>query len=391
MDFRGRFQGAETDAGSGGRVSPCGATSRGYLLLLPILALLSGCGRQPSEAVIALNGTTPDRLFSEAIADSLAALPTPVRLVVFDPQPGNMAWAPAVEEARRVVAMEGLVAVVGHRDSRSTMVMGPIYQDAGLPLVVPTATASSIDSLGPAVFRMVPDDREEGLFLASLVTDSLQARRVSIFHWADEYGVGIKDGFLEGLEGSGVEVLDVVEYVPRRMVCPDEYQPRVDASLLKGHPEIVVLGSRWEDAACWIRLLAERLPDVVFLGADGMSPGQRLMERGGQGTERLRIVQFWAEDLADEREEAFLRDYRVASGGRMDEGTVLRWDAVALLVEAVQTVGPDREKVSQHLRALGNQRPPFLGMSGPVSFAPEAERPMVLVDVMGRPRPLWRH
>lgn len=359
--------------------------------LLPLTLLLAplvggACARSPDVAVIAMHGVQADMRYLQAAADSFLAGPHPVRVEIFDAGEATDAYRDALRRAQQVVETPGLVAVVGHRDSRSTLVVGPVYRDAGIPLVVPNATSRAISQIGPMVFRMVADDAEEGGFLARVALKGLHGDHIALFHLSDEYGVGIGDGVLAALAQDGVRAGSVTQYGLRRNRCPDDFQALVDAALLRGPPDVVILGSRTPDAACIVRLVGARVPGAHFIAADGVEPGENLRTIAGTAATRLWVTQFWT-PLEDSASAAFARDYERRSGEAPNQGTALRWDGVRLLAEAVREVGPHPRRIASYLRELGHQRPPFHGVTGDISFGPHPHK-LIVVDASDRPVPV---
>ncbi|NJD20561.1 MAG: ABC transporter substrate-binding protein [Gemmatimonadetes bacterium] len=348
-----------------------------------LVLAVAGC-RPESEAVIALHGVPADRIYLESLADSLASGTPPIRVHIFNPPMSpNATYEEALVVGEETVALQGLVGVVGHRDSRSTLVVGPLYRDAGIPLVVPNATSRAIAELGPMVFRLVPDDVEEGAFLARAAAEALGARSITVFHVGDEYGAGIRDGVLAAAAGEGLRVLDVVEYGLSRLECPGDFQPFVDASLLRGAPDVVVLGSRTPDAACVARLFLRSLPEVRFVAGDGVDQGPGLLDRIGEAAPALWVAKFFAPGDRPELD-SFHARYRAVTGVSPDPGTALRWDGVLLLVEAIRSVGADRERVAAWLAELGRKRPPFRGVTGDIAFTGGFRHTLVMTDAAGR-------
>lgn len=360
----------------------------GYARLALLTALLlAGCQRAPRVAVIGLAGTGSDPIFLRSFADSLRAGPHPVRVEIFDGGQSDDAYRSALKTAQSVVHIPGLVAVVGHRDSRSTLVVGPVYRDAGVPLVVPNATSRAIEKLGPLVFMMAADVGEEGAYLARVAVGGLHAHRVTIFHLTDEFGMGLDRSLRSALDSSGVSILDDMEYGVTRLSCPHDFEPLVDASLLGGRPDVVILGSRTPDAACVVRLFAERSSSIRFLAGDGVEAGDGFARRiGAAAAARMWIVQFWSPD-EDSVSRAFSERFQRVTGHVPDQGSALRWDGVRVVAQAVREVGPDRKKVVAYLRALGHGRPPYRGVTGNISFGPGAPRPLIVTDAWGRPVP----
>lgn len=364
------------------------AKARCGCAVLAVVAVLlaSGCRRAPRVAVIGLAGTGSDSVYYHSIADSLRAGSHPVRVEIFDGGQADDAYRTALRTAQAVVGIPGLVAVVGHRDSRSTLVVGPVYRDAGVPLVVPNATSRAIEKLGPLVFMMAPDVGEEGAYLTRVAVGGLHARRVTIFHLADEFGMDLDRSLRSTLDSSGVTIVDDLEYGVTREACPDDFEPLVDASLLRGQPDVVILASRTPDAACIVHLFAERSSSTRFLAGDGVDTGDEIVNRSGVAAARIWVVHFWSREQ-DSVSRAFSARFERVTGHAPDQGAALRWDGVRLVAEAVREVGPDRKEVVAYLRALGHGRPPYRGVTGAISFGPGARRPLIVVDAWGRPVP----
>ncbi len=58
-------------------------------------------------------------------------------------------------------------------------------------------------------------------------------------------------------------------------------------------------------------------------------------------------------------------------------------DAVMLAATAVREAGADRAAVSAYLRSLGVSRPPYQGITGPVSFTPNARHELLMTRIQG--------
>lgn len=64
---------------------------------------------------------------------------------------------PAEAIARELVADPTILAVVGHNATNASLAAAPIYQEAGLPMVLPTSMATQLTQWGSYIFRATSD------------------------------------------------------------------------------------------------------------------------------------------------------------------------------------------------------------------------------------------
>jgi len=66
-------------------------------------------------------------------------------------------------------------------------------------------------------------------------------------------------------------------------------------------------------------------------------------------------------------------------------------DALMLLARAVGDVGADRRAIRSYLESLGRERPPYPGITGPISFGPGRRTNLVMTRLVdGHPeRVAW--
>jgi branched-chain amino acid transport system substrate-binding protein len=269
----------------------------------------------------------------------------------------------------------GMVAVVGHAGSRETLLGAPVYNSAGIPHLVPTSTSRRLAELGQWTFRLAPNDSVEGDVLAAFAIDSLGARSATIFYFNDEYGVGLRDGVRAGLTRRGAAVLDQVSVGAGS--CPplsarDDFAAGVLASLRRAVPDVVVLAGRRVDGACVMRLVDSAQPTMRFLAGDGIeSRSTQLGEIAGRAVDRLHSVVFWDRARDDSATREFVGRFTRLVGRAPDDTDAMVYDAFLLLGEAVREAGAHRAAVRRWLESLGDARPPWEGITGPVSFRAE--------------------
>ena len=125
----------------------------------------------------------------------------PVELVTGDTQVDTVQ---GVEEARRLVEVEGVHAIVGPLSSTVTIAVAEsVTGPAGVPTISPSATSPSItvaDDNG-YLFRSTISDAAQGVALADLASDE-GYDNVAVLFRNDAYGQGLADAFETAFDGT---------------------------------------------------------------------------------------------------------------------------------------------------------------------------------------------
>lgn len=347
-----------------------------------LLLLAQGCARQRERAVIgdafAIAGPPTVQVARSEIAAWDSSRAPAVSIVV---QPQGLAGDPVdveVERAQRLVAIPDLVGVVGHGGSRASLAAAPVYNAAHVPQIVPTGTSRLLKRAGRWTFMLAPDDSVEGAFIARFVTERLAARRISVFFVRDEYGFGLRDGLVAGLRLRGLKVVDQVSY--QRI---NDFRTLVSASFRRGVPDAVVVAGRAGDAGLIARFVRRAAPRVKIVVGDGALVLPELADSAGPAADSIYAVACWLPNAPDSVSRAFVRRFRLLAGRDPQPYEAMAHDAIMVLASAIRAVGTDRSAIRRYLLALGVSRPPYLGVTGPITFGPERPSRLVMARLRG--------
>lgn len=130
----------------------------------------------------------------------------PIDLAVHDD--GNDAGK-ARECAKEIVRDGRALAVIGHMTSGASAAAAPVYADAGVPAITPTATSDGLVSSSPWYLRTVFGNRVQSEFAATYLHAVLGARRVSVVGEDSEYGRTIREGVVRAFGGIGTVAHDL--------------------------------------------------------------------------------------------------------------------------------------------------------------------------------------
>jgi branched-chain amino acid transport system substrate-binding protein len=330
----------------------------------------TACRGGPPRAAIALSYPAWARPYAE-VAESLAAGgATRLPAIVVDDADSSETTVRMVRWAQRLSALDSVVGVVGPSGSRVALATAPIYNAAGIPQVVPSATSRLLRQAGPWTFTLAPDDSVEGAFIARYLASVLHVRRVILFYANDEFGQGLRQAVRASLARSGVEFTAELA-----VSVESDFEPLLAAALRRGHPDAIVMAARDRETGTVAALAARLAPGVPIVASDGaLRPGP-LARFAGAALGNIRAVSFWMPDTADARIRRFIRIARARNGQPPDADAAMVQDAIALMAAAVADVGPDRSAIREWLRSLGRERPPFPGLTGPITFGgPAAPR-----------------
>ena len=286
-----------------------------------------------------------------------------------------------VDGAAQLTRLPGVVAVVGHQDSRTTLLAAPVYHEAHVPLVVPTATSRVIGVASPWIFPLAPNDSQEGVFIAEFATRRLGAKAIALLYDNDEYGRGLRDGVQAALAAAGTSLS---AEAPIGAIC--EPGGGSDASLAlatpsRHPPDLLVIASRPRDAGCIIRQARLRIPALRVIAGDAVEISDSLLAAMGAGSAATYFVAFWYSGLTDQRSAAFTSAYRRIVGTAPKPGAAMHYDAFMLVMQAVRDAGPSPKAIQAYLTQLGKSRPAYQGVTGPITFGPERRRPLFMLRV----------
>lgn len=342
-----------------------------HILLLATAAACSSEGGQPVVGfAYARNGADYLDLARAALTDAGHALP----VFRYDSGSGLESTDSALAFAAALAGDPRIAVVVGPSNSRHALATAPAYNAAHIPQVIPSATSRRLVSAGPYTFTLAPNDSVEGDYLARFAVGAFHARRAILFYVNDEYGEGLRAGILSAFVGHG-GVVEATVPIGRGTDIP----LLLTGALRGHHPDVVFVAGRSVETALVLRSLRAIHHPLPVVAGDGAYLPSALHETAGPDLDGLYVLAFWVYDSTDPAHRAFAT--RVA-GLRHTGPTpedALTEDALRLAVAALDSAGPDREAIRKWLADLGVTRPPFLGLSGRISFGPRREHPLAIV------------
>src|SRR5918998_2132596 len=197
---------------------------------------------------------------------------------------GDSATSPqqAVEEARRLIELEGVSAIIGPAGSGETLpVAESVTGPAGVLEVTMSATspALTIANDNDFLFRTVISDAAQGVVMADLGPGQ-GFWSACVLYVNNAYGQGLSDAFAERFTAEGGTITAQVPHEQEQASYASEI-----ASCLEGDPDALVGAAYPESGRVFLRELVEsgNPPTVIF--SDGLQSPDMFAELGWEAFE----------------------------------------------------------------------------------------------------------
>ena len=278
--------------------------------------------------------------------------------------------ATEADQAAQFSAADSIVAVVGHAGSKTTLLAAPIYREAGVPLIVPTATARELRGAGAGLFMLAPPDDSIGAYLADHAVDSLGAQRIGMFYIADPYGEGVHEGVMARMRARGDSLagdaaLSGTECGPSGTLAMTTL---VRAFVRRVQPDAVILVLPQLATYCAFRALVVAAPGIRILTGDSYVPTESGVRFTDDERSAVRYLVFWRQG-SDALSRAFASHMRARTNEEPTAGQALIFDAFLLVAAAAREGYTTRAGIATWLSLLGTPgHPPFQGVTGPIDF-----------------------
>jgi branched-chain amino acid transport system substrate-binding protein len=252
----------------------------------------------------------------------------------------------------------GVVAVIGHLNSGTTIPASRIYHDAGIPQISPSATAVAYTAQGyNTTYRVMANDAQQGKALGQFAVSKLGAKKIAIIDDRSAYGQGLADEFEKSAKAAGGEIV-AREYT-------DDKKTDFTAILtsIKGKtPDLVFFGGMDPQGGPMLKQLKSLGLSARFLGGDGMQ-NINFMKLAGADAEGAIASSPGLPIDAMPGGPDFRKRYE-AKYGPIQLYAPYAYDAVNVLVAAMQRANSaEPAKVLAELPKTDLQ-----GVSGPIKF-----------------------
>lgn len=252
----------------------------------------------------------------------------------------------ATNAATKLVS-DGVTVVLGHICSGATKAVLPIYKEAGIVLMSPSATNPALTQSGdyPNFFRTIASDDQQARLGVDFTIGKLGKKKIAVLHDKSDYGKGYAEYARQFIERDGKGAVVLFEGVTPGAV---DYSAVVQKIRNVG-AEAVVFGGYHPEASKIVQQLRKKRMDLPFVSDDGVKDDTFIKVAGkdAEGVYASSSRDVSALPLYKEAIEAHVKEFGTEPGAFYKEA----YSASLALLNAIEKAGStDSGKIMQALR-----------------------------------------
>jgi branched-chain amino acid transport system substrate-binding protein len=277
----------------------------------------------------------------------------------------------AVLAANKIVS-QGIKFVVGHLCSGATIAGADIYENEGVVMISPAATAPQLTEAKPRkfIFRTIGRDDQQAPAAARYIAKTLKPKKVAILHDKQSYGQGLANSVRTTLEAEKMPVA-LFEGIN---AGESDYSAVITKLKAQGI-DVVYYGGYFPELGLLLRQAREQGLKAVFVGPEGAG-NKNLNAIAGPAAEGLLLTQpadFSADPANAAITQAFLNKKRDPVGGFQ----MPAYAAIQVLAQAIAaTKSDDPAKVAAYLHSHS-----FKTAIGVIEFNPKGDLKSFKFDI----------
>lgn len=173
----------------------------------------------------------------------------------------------ATNTATKLVS-QGVDVVIGHICSGATKAALPIYRDADILVMSPSATNPDLTQSGeyPNFYRTIAADDAQARTEVDFAINELGAKKIAVIHDKGDYGKGLAEFAKKFIEESGKAEVVLYEGVTPGAV---DYSAVVQ-KIKRSDADAVIFGGYHPEASKIVTQMRKKRMDTVFISDDGV-------------------------------------------------------------------------------------------------------------------------
>ncbi|MFV2105044.1 branched-chain amino acid ABC transporter substrate-binding protein [Micromonospora sp. LOL_015] len=263
-----------------------------------------------------------------------------VELVGLDSQ-GSPDQAPGL--AQRAIDDDKMLGIVGPAYSGESEAAGPLFAEAGLVTITPSATRPSLADQGwPTFFRGVGNDLSQGPAAGVYIRDVLNAEKVFVIDDQSAYGAGLADE-VKNVLGDLVVDSDKVQGEGKQV----DFSATV-TKVRSSEADAIFFGGYYQEAGLIRKQLTDAGVTATMVAGDGVNDPAFIESAGAAAAEGTILT--CPCQPATEARGSFAADYEALHGSQPGTYSDTAYDAANIMLEGIKEGNTTREALLEWVR-----------------------------------------
>ncbi len=282
-----------------------------------------------------------------------------------------------VSAAQKMIA-DKKVLVVGPLISGEYKAVGPLFQQAKIPLLGAATTAEGLIEIGDYMFRNCVPESQNIPQTVQKTHKLLGYQTVAVLYSNNnEHQVSAYKTFVKALEAEGVQIVETETFADK----DTDFSAQL-TKIQAANPDAVVVAGYYQEGGLILKKMREMGMNQPVLGDNGfVSP--ELIKIAGAAADNVYVSSMWSADRASQATKDFVKNFREKYHHDPDNFAACAYVSVKLAAKAMEDAGTttDSKKIRDALANVKN----FESAVGPMNFnnSGDPEVDLVLLKVEG--------
>jgi branched-chain amino acid transport system substrate-binding protein len=267
----------------------------------------------------------------------------------------------AINAANKLTNKDNVVGIIGPTLSGEMFAVGPIVNQAGVPIMGTSTTAEGVTDIGQYVFR---NALPESLAIPTAIKkaqDKYNLKKVALMYSNnDDFAVSGYKTMAQAVKDDGLQVLTTETFADK----DSDFSAQL-TKIASLKPDAVFVSGLYQEAALILKKAREIGLDVPFVGGNGFNSPE-LIKIAGNASEGAIVASPWFPNKDDTAVQKFVSDYKAKYNVIPDQFAAQAYDALKIMATALEKSGSttDRKKLRDSLATIKD----FQGVTGKFSF-----------------------
>jgi len=259
----------------------------------------------------------------------------------------------ATNTATKLVSA-GAKAVIGHICSGATKAALPIYDEANIIVISPSATDSDLTKSGsyPTFYRTIAPNDAQAASIVNFTVGQLQAQKIAIIHDKGDYGKGLAEDAKKNIEDGALATIVLFEGITPGAV---DYSAVVQ-KIKRTRADAVIFGGYHPEASKIVTQMRKKRMKTLFISDDGVKD-DTFVKVGGKYAEGVYAsgpADVSANPITRQYREAYMKKYGAEPGPFFDNAVA----AALTLTNSIRVAGStETEKIAKTLHTQATATP----------------------------------